>query len=529
MGLEVFDARFEPDGGILLAPGLEALSQRRILLLSNGKLRREYGPYGEIETALAPLVERVTGRDLGVDEIDLLKGDSESLGGIATAISAAAEGVVLALCDWGVTQPSVMLAALLEEAGVPTVLVATEGGAPFAHAMVAAFAPGIFVAVLASPRWASSERVRSEVTALGPRILESLRRRDPPTASRTASSQRQRVLHLDGEDPAGHFVELMSASGHSDGLPLVPPIAAKVEAFLRAGGREPDERIWAPVPPRRCAVTAAEVAAVAVMAGCTTTVAPVVFAAYEAMSRPEFRLFQGAITSHPAGTLVMVSGTDSSRYGIHSSRGCLGPGFPGNASVGRAVALSYPVLLSARPGYSDQTVQGSPAEYSYCCAENLGASPWAGLHQELGFGDDTTVTVVKCEGPHLAVDHKSTSPEALLGTIASVLATLGGNNAYIPLAQSVVFLNPEHARLIADHRWSKRDAQAYLFEVAVNARKDLERRGTSPLWPDTFDGDCIPIASHPSDILVVVAGGPGPNSQVAIPWGYSRGVTIAIR
>jgi hypothetical protein len=33
----------------------------------------------------------------------------------------------------------------------------------------------------------------------------------------------------------------------------------------------------------------------------------------------------------------------------------------------------------------------------------------------------------------------------------------------------------------------------------------------------------LPVTPSPADVHIVVAGAPGPQSMVALPWGYSRG------
>jgi hypothetical protein len=271
------------------------------------------------------------------------------------------------------------------------------------------------------------------------------------------------------------------------------------------------------------------VAVIAVMAGCEPRWAPVVFAAYEAMAAPEFRLFQAAITTHPGGTFVFVSGPRATELGLASGRGCLGPGFPANARIGRAVALSGSFLLGAQPGGSDLTAQGSPAEFAYCCAENLAESPWSGLHADLGHPHATTVTVVKCEGPHNVIDQKSTRPEALLDTFASSIATLGANTAYAPGCQTILLVNPEHAAVLAHAGWGKAEIGAYLFAHARNPRADLMYRGQGGMWPPSFAAlDALPTVERAEDFLVAVVGGAGPASQVAVPWGMGRGATVAI-
>lgn len=540
MPVMVVDPRIPPES---LEPPLatrpESLSGRKVMLFDNGKLGPGYGPYGVLfERVTAALRSRFDDVDVVHHCEDLLRAREDRLEEVANWIADQEIAAVgFALCDWGVSQPTAILAARLEALGVPTTIIATPIGASQVLANAARMAPGLPVTTVNSLRSASHEAITAEADQLVGEILDgvllpvpTLRERfDRRQINAPAPASDSGLLELVGEDSAAEFTEAMRISKLGDGLPLVAPTPEKVEQFLAAAAEDAGSTIWPVVPPRSTVVTALEVAAVAVAAGCRPEWAPVVFAAYRAMAAPEFRLFQGAITTHPGGTLVFVSGPDADRYGFASGRGALGPGFPANATTGRAIALGYSFLLGAIPGGADLTAQGSPAQYAYCCAENLTESPWDGLHVSQGFPDQTTVTVLKCEGPHNVLDQQSTDPAQLLLTVASCLATLGSNAAYVAGAETMVLLNPEHARLLAEAGWGKKDVAEFLFDAARNPREDLRGRGIGPIWPTWFDSATrVPVTARVEDLLVTVAGGAGPASQVAIPWGYSRAVTRPI-
>lgn len=537
MATQVVDPRIPaPARPAALAPRRADLTGSAILLFDNGKLAPDYGPYRAIfdviEAAVGPGVEVRHHTD------DLLRGTGERLRAVAAWVrDQDVAGVVFALGDWGVSQPTAIVASELERLGVPASVVTTEIGGRQALAAAKRLAPGLPVTTLSSLRSATYDEIATETKSVLDDILDGLtadpdtlrKRFETRTIAAPAPAEASGLVDLPGDDPSAEFTDLMRESLLGDGLPLVAPTPAKVEAFLAAAGRAADDPVWPAVPPRDTAVTAREVAAVAVAAGCRPRWAPVVIAAYEAMAAPEFRLFQAAITTHPGGTLVLVSGPDAQRHGFAADRGALGPGFEANATTGRAVALGNSFLLGAIPGGADLTAQGSPAEFSYCCAENLAASPWPGLHADLGHPDATTVTVLKCEGPHNILDQQSSDPGRLLGTFASSMATLGSNAAYVAGAETVLMVNPEHARLLASAGWSRRDVREFLFDAARNPREDLRGRGLAPIWPAWFDAaERVPVFPDPASLLVAVVGGAGPASQVAVPWGYSHAVTRAI-
>jgi hypothetical protein len=528
-----------PQHAPALAKRTGSLDGQRVLLFDNGKLAPEYGPYGAVfDVVRQAISERYADVTLVDHADDLLRGEASRLTEVADwVVEQDIDGVVFALCDWGVSQPTAILAAQLEERGVATSVVATGTGASQVLANAARMAPGLPVTELGSLRSATYDSIGDETRQVVDDIVGGLvddvdalqdqfTRRDVAAPAPATSSG---LLDLDGDDASEAFTAAMRASRLGDGLPLVAPTPERVEAFLAGAGVQPDDEIWPVIPPRTSPVTARQVAAVAVAAGCRPQWAPVVLAAYRAMANPRFRLFQAAITTHPGGTLVLVSGPDSERFGFAAGRGALGPGFDANATTGRAVALGYSFLLGAIPGGSDLTAQGSPAEYSYCCAENLADSPWPGLHAEAGHPDRTTVTLLKCEGPHNMLDQQSSDPAVLLRTFASSMATLGSNASYVAGAETMLLLNPEHAALLDGAGWTRRDVREFLFDAARNPREDLRGRGIAPIWPTWFDrAEQVPVMPSADDLLVAVTGGAGPASQVAIPWGYSRAITEVV-
>ncbi len=522
-----------------LAPRHRSLDGMRVLLFDNGKLHPSYGHYRAVfDVVEQELKQRWPKIELIHRAQNLLIGDLDRLRQTANEIiDTGANAVVFALCDTGVSQPNTILAAELETRGIPTSLICQGIGLRVAASTAAQLIPGLPFSSIDAIRIATYEQGASEASAIVRDVVGGLIESEAALIDRARSypvvmivpGDVRGFVELGSDDADGEFTELMSKSGLGDGLPLLAPYPERVEEMLRGAGVDGGAIVWPPTPSRTTALTARDVAIVAVAAGCRPQAMPVVLTAYRAMSDPRFRLFQAAITTHPSGTLVLVSGPATKELGLASGAGCLGSGFPANATIGRAVSLAYSFCLGVRLGSSDLSIQGSPAEYSYCCAENIDESPWPGLHAELLGPDVTSVTVLKCEGPHNVMDNLSMTPESLLLTVSSTASTLGSNNTYNPNAQTVVFLNPEHAAIIAAAGWSKSDVKRFLFDVTRQERARLNGRGSVPKWPAWFGGlPRTPIAETADDILVVVAGGHGPQSQVAIPWGLSRGITLPL-
>src|SRR4029453_8922290 len=104
-------------------------------------------------------------------------------------------------------------------------------------------------------------------------------------------------LVIDGDDPAA-VAEAYAAHGWGDGLPLVAPTAARVDAMLAHTRGDPAE-VLAILPPRFGRVTRRLVAINAVLAGCAPEVMPVLVTAARALARPELNLRGVNATPHP--------------------------------------------------------------------------------------------------------------------------------------------------------------------------------------------------------------------------------------
>ena len=244
------------------------------------------------------------------------------------------------------------------------------------------------------------------------------------------------------------------AQGWGDGLPMVAPTLERVEAMLAGYRGDPDE-IVAVLPPRFGQATPRLIAVNAVLAGCAPGVLPVLVAAVRALGRPELNLRGVNATTHPVAPLLVVHGEIGERCGFSGGIGAFGPGNRANATVGRAVRLVLLHIAGARPGDGDASTQGQPAKYTYCVAENQAQSPWESYPRSLGIDAPSAVTVHCGENPHNFHDMESDGPARILDKGASVMASLGQNNAAISQGEYVVALCPEHAATIAAAGWTR--------------------------------------------------------------------------
>lgn len=338
-------------------------------------------------------------------------------------------------------------------------------------------------------------------------------------------------LLLRDASPEG-LLELYEARGWGDGLPLIPPTEERVERMLAAGDPAGPDAVIATLPPRDGLATRRILAVNAVLAGCRPEYFPVLVTAVRALARSEVNLRGVNATTHPVAPLLIVHGAAVGELGFNAGLGTFGPGTRANASVGRALRLVLLHVAGARPGDGDASTQGQPSKYTYCMAENADATPWETYPRSRGVDADSAVTLHCGENPHNFHDMESDHPAPILDKAASVMATLGSNNAPVSAAEFFVVLGPEHAATIARNGWSRADVQSYLYERArLSAglfRRSFEVVQYRP-WQHALPDDVpMPITDHPDNIRVLVAGGPGKHSCVIPSWGMTRSVTLAL-
>lgn len=341
-------------------------------------------------------------------------------------------------------------------------------------------------------------------------------------------------LELPDESPEG-LLAFFEERGWGDGLPLVAPTKERVDAMLAAvpGGRAPDpDEPVATLEPRLGEATRRAIAVNAVLAGCPDGVLPVVVSAVRALARPELNLRGVNATTHPVAPLLIVHGAAVGEFGFNAGLGTFGPGNRANATVGRALRFVLLHIAGARPGDGDASTQGQPSKYAYCIAENEGASPWQSYPRSVGVDAPSAVTIHCGENPHNFHDMESGTPAPILEKAASVMATLGSNNAPVSSAEFFVVLGPEHAATIAAAGWTRRDVQSFLYERA-RLPAGLFRRAFDvvqlrPWIQSLADEDPAPITDHPDNVRVLVAGGPGKHSCVIPSWGMTKSVTLPI-
>jgi hypothetical protein len=304
----------------------------------------------------------------------------------------------------------------------------------------------------------------------------------------------------------------------SDGLPIIPPTMARYRKMLEYCPFNEGMVLCNEVGPTGKDITVKDVAVAAVMAGCKPNAMPVLIAAFKALNNPKYNLLQSVTTSHPGGNLVLVSGPIAQEIGISGKQGCQGPGWPANATIGRAVNLVIMNVCRSVPGICDLDCLASQAEFTYCFAEEPSLAQWKMINEEHYDSATTTVYVLKAEPLHDIIDFLSLDGYDLLDTITACCTTLGSNNAYMP-GPMVVCLTPDHGMMLKKAGYTKEMIQEHIHTYAYHQVPMVRNRGLVPVRPASFaNRHPMPVTRSPQDVEVVVIGGRGGHSGVILPW-----------
>ncbi len=333
------------------------------------------------------------------------------------------------------------------------------------------------------------------------------------------------------EDSIEAAYELVYEKGWTDGLPIIPPTEARVHKMLAGIDKDPSEVI-AEVSPAMGKATVEKIAVNAVMAGCLPAYLPVIIAAIEAMTQPEFNLNAIQCTNNPVAPLAIVNGPAVKELDINGSYNCLGQGRRSNATIGRAIRFVLLNIGGGIPGTVGLATAGRPGKYSFCLAGNEDLNPWQPLHVERGFDKSvSTVTVVGVTSIVSVLPH-SREPSDQLLMIAHSMALAGSNNFVLGGgAEVAAILSPTVASYAAQGGFSKEDVKRFLFENSKLPISYFAKEVQNNIIKDGRVADgMVDLVKGPEDIMVVVAGGEaGSHSVFAPTFGLTRAVTRPIR
>jgi hypothetical protein len=315
--------------------------------------------------------------------------------------------------------------------------------------------------------------------------------------------------HTVADDPEAFFA-FAEAHGWGDGLPLIPPTAARVQALLETVMEAPDTVVGA-VEPRRGEATAEKIAINAVMAGCPPPCFPAVVAAVRAVCEPRFNLYALNTTTCCATPALMINGPARAALGIECGYSCLGNNGRANATIGRALRLVMRNVGGSIPGAVSKSVFGQPGRISLCFGEWEEKSPWAPFHVRRGFRLADSVLTAHCAtGTQDIADIYAESGEELVWILAHSIDWIGNNKVLVPQAdgEMLLLLCPDFAHKIARDGLSVADVQRMLHERTRTPIERWHRRHWATLEEKGYVEDgAVPLCASPDQFLIAVAGG----------------------
>jgi hypothetical protein len=365
------------------------------------------------------------------------------------------------------------------------------------------------------------------VGSVSPDILRSLAESNIDSIVRvlTAGDMRSDLNGGDGSAECTATVEVPSDPGlmfqyfinrgWSDGLPMLPPTEAAIDAMIAGSDLKKDELLGV-IPPLNGIATVERVAANAVMAGCLPDYFPLVLAAVRGVLQPRFNLDGVQTTTGNVAPLVIINGPCRNRLQINYSSNVLGLGWRANSTIGRALRLVLSNIGGAAPGVYDKATLGQPAKYTFCIAENEEENPWEPLHVERGWSRGTdVVSVFGCTGVNSAVDMASQTAKGLLKTFA--LTMIGGLTSGVTSTETLLIICPEHAAILSAGGYSKAAIRHELFVAARVPHEKISDENLEllakrrPFWFQHNESE-IGVVDRPEDLWIVVAGGKGAKS-----------------
>lgn len=439
-----------------------------------------------------------------------------------------------------------------EKAGIPGVVVTTTGFTAIAKAVGKAEGiNGLRVAEYPGAVGVHAEALveKNVEEVLFQRIVDELTKPRPGEVQDSAAAEaRGDEIVFEGtfDEIDAYFRERL----WSDALPIVPPTAERVQAFLAHTRRSPDEMI-AVLPQANLAATARNIAANAVMAGCRPEHLPVLVAAVEAIADNTYNL-NNIGSTWGVMPFLLVNGPAAAKLGIESGPQLVNRG--ANPALGRALALIVRNIAGYKLGSSYMGTFGYPM--SFVIAENEAHCPWEPYHVEHGFAAaDSTVTACGTVtwGWPPAIYGTNDKPAAqtaleMLSLEVTKKPCLGrlverGPNGFRNMI--TILLAAPVAKALAAAGYDKRRIRDYIYEHARVPYRELEfliqyghseafripdmvERGLMPKEYLVQPDDLVRVLPSPDVIHIVVCGDPDRNRVMVLWGGYVSPVTKKI-
>jgi hypothetical protein len=300
-----------------------------------------------------------------------------------------------------------------------------------------------------------------------------------------------------------------------DGLPLEPATEDRVNWILTGTDLPRDTVVGTgKILPRGGIATVEAVAISLAMAGGRPEYLPILLAAVDAMTQPEYRLQGSNATTQDVFPAVIISGPVGQQIRLSSGYGVLGPDplHPAAGSIGRAIRLILQNLGGAVPGIGTMAVYGGMRYTNAVLAEDEAGIPdgWDPLSVDRGFAAGSNVVTVTPVGGAVNVnntvtddkDAKGAQLQFLMRTANAMLDRQHGT--YGNDLAGLVLIGRGFAQALAGVGLSKMDVKTFLWENSQMSCEVLTAIGHAG---ECTDGGPTPVVEKPEDMMVVVAGG----------------------
>jgi hypothetical protein len=341
--------------------------------------------------------------------------------------------------------------------------------------------------------------------------------------------------------------EYFRSQGWTDELPIIPPTRERVEAFLKHTDRAPNESI-AVLPQANLEATPWNIAANAVMAGCSPECMPLLIALVEAIADNTYNLANIG-TTWGVFPFLLVNGPAIKKMGLENGGQLISKG--ANPAIGRALGLIIKNIAGYKPGRNYMGTFGYPM--SFTLAENEAENPWEPFHVEHGFKkEDSAVTACASVtwgwAPAIYGTPDKTAAQTALEFLSleltkkPCLARLAERGPKGFRNMVTLLLAPPVAKSLASAGYSKQKIREYIYEHARVAFRELEfllKYGHSEaftirdavdrgIYPPEYlvgQNDLVRILPSPDMIHIVVCGDPNRNRAMVLWGGYVNPVT----
>ena len=288
-------------------------------------------------------------------------------------------------------------------------------------------------------------------------------------------------------------------SGWTDGLPILLPTAAAVNAFLKFTDLLADHSLGA-IPPMQRNVTVRHVAVNGVMAGCPPEFMPVLLAFVEAMKSGDFR--RTLASTHAWTPYCWLNGPVARQLGFDCGQGEISE--PKNKALGRFVDLA---LLNLG-GYRVKENRMGTFGYltPWVLVENEAAAlavGWKSYQLQLGYSlDDSTLSCASAINWGNNLVPATSDAEKIKDMIAwdAVEKQQMAVGSGMPCVYRTFLLTPDVAHSLAAAYASKNDLEKALVAAA---RNPLEARAYANYWGNpgsAFDSTRCPPEQHKARI-----------------------------